>query len=304
MGNDNGDLTLRSIWALLSAAANNWVDDHAQSMGAALAYYTMFSIAPLLLIVISVAGLMFGEVAARAEIASQLHGLMGEQGASAVQALLVSVNQPAQGLAATVVGVLLLVVGATTVFAELQDSLDRIWHAPPRPGSGGFSGLWNLLTARLLSFGMILGIGFLLTVSLVFSAGLSAVGKWWSLSFAGWQFAATVIDLTLSFVLTTGMFALIYKVMPRVRVAWNDVWFAAVMTATLFAIGKFLIGAYIGRSAVASAFGAAGSLVALLVWVYYSAQIFLLGAEVSVAYASMFGSRRNEIPAAVPDASG
>jgi len=290
------DMTLHGLWLLARSALNAWVNDYAQSMGAALAYYTMFSIAPLLLIVISVAGLVFGQEAARAEIASQLQGLMGEQGASAVQALLASVNQPAQGVAGTAVGLILLVVGATTVFAELQDSLDRIWHAPKRVGGSGLSGLWTLLNARLLSFGMILGIGFVLMVSLVLSAGLSAVGKWWSPSFAGWQFAATVIDLTLSFALTTGMFALIYKVMPRVSVHWGDVWFAAVITATLFAIGKFLIGAYIGRSAIASAFGAAGSLVALLVWVYYSAQIFLLGAEVTVAYASMFGSRSKGNP--------
>ena len=285
-------MTLQQIWSLMKTALNSWLNDYVQSMGAALAYYTMFSIAPLLLIVISVAGVIFGEAAARAEIAGQLQSLMGEQGASAVQALLTSVNQPAQGLAATAGGALLVLIGATTVFAELQDSLDRIWRVPKSPGSGGISGVWILLSGRLLSFGMILGIGFLLMVSLVFSAGLSAIGNWWSPLFGGWHVMANIADITLGFAITTGMFALIYKVMPRARILWSDVWIGAVFAATLFAIGKFLIGAYIGRSAITSAFGAAGSLVALLVWVYYSAQIFLLGAEMTVAYATTFGSHR------------
>jgi len=285
-------MTLQQIWSLMKTALNSWLNDYVQSMGAALAYYTMFSIAPLLLIVISVAGVIFGEAAARAEVAGQLQSLMGEQGASAVQALLTSVNQPAQGFVATAGGVLLVLIGATTVFAELQDSLDRIWQVPKRPGSGGIGGVWILLSGRLLSFGMILGIGFLLMVSLVFSAGLSAIGDWWSPLFGGWHVVANIADITLGFAVTTGMFALIYKVMPRARVLWSDVWIGAVFTAALFAIGKFLIGAYIGRSAITSAFGAAGSLVALLVWVYYSAQIFLLGAEMTVAYATTFGSHR------------
>lgn len=277
----------------MKTAVNAWLNDYVQSMGAALAYYTVFSIAPLLLIVISVAGVIFGEAAARAEIAGQLQSLMGEQGASAVQALLTSVNQPAQGFAATAVGVLLVLIGATTVFAELQDSLDRIWHVPKNPGSSGIRGLWILISSRLLSFGMILGIGFVLMVSLVFSAGLSAIGEWWSPVFVGWHVVANIVDVTLGFATTMGMFALIYKVMPRVGILWSDVWIGAVFTATLFTIGKFLIGFYIGRSAVTSAFGAAGSLVALLVWVYYSAQIFLLGAEMTVAYACTFGSHRH-----------
>jgi len=285
-------MTLQQLGSLMKTALNSWLNDYVQSMGAALAYYTMFSIAPLLLIVISVAGVIFGEAAARAEIADQLRSLMGEQGASAVQALLTSVNQPAHGFAATAGGALLVLVGATTVFAELQDALDRIWRVPKNPGSRGVGGLWILLGGRLLSFGMILGIGFLLMVSLVFSAGLSAIGEWWSPLFGGWRVVANIADITLGFAITTGMFALIYKVMPRVRILWSDVWIGAVFTAALFAIGKFLIGAYIGRSAIASAFGAAGSLVALLVWVYYSAQIFLLGAEMTVAYASTFGSHR------------
>ncbi len=288
-------MNARQTWLLVKTAFNAWNDDYAQSMGAALAYYTMFSIAPVLLIVISIAGLVFGEDAARGEIAEQLQTLMGQQGALAVQALVDSVKTPAQGLAATMFGVLLLLVGATSVFGELQNALDRIWRAPERMTSGG---LWGLLRSRLLSFGMILGIGFILMVSLVFSAGLSAASKWWSPAFGAMALAASLVNFGFSFALTTGMFALIYKIMPRVRIAWNEVWIGAAITALLFTAGKALIGVYIGRSGVASGFGAAGSLVALLVWVYYSAQIFLMGAEFTWAYSHVFGSRRRQAPPA------
>ncbi|MDP1998166.1 MAG: YihY/virulence factor BrkB family protein, partial [Rhodoferax sp.] len=268
---------------------SSWLDDYAPSMGAALAYYTLFSLAPLLLIVISVAGLVFGQEAARGEIESQLRDLMGEQGASAVQALLASVDKPTEGVAATVVGVALLLVGATTVFGELQDSLDRIWRAPSQDRAGGWLAL---IRTRLLSFGMILAIGFLLMVSLVLSAVLSIMEHWWSMLFGGWLFIASVVNGLAGFFLIAAMFALIYKVMPRVRVQWTDVWIGAVFTALLFTLGKALIGFYIGRSGVASAFGAAGSLVVVLLWVYYSAQIFLIGAEFTWVYANTFGSRK------------
>ena len=295
-------MTMQETWILVKTAFNSWYEDYAQSMGAALAYYTMFSIAPLLLIVISIAGMVFGEEAARGEIIGQLHSLMGEQGAAAVQALLESVNKPAQGLTATLVGAGLLVVGATSVFGELQNALDRIWRAPGRGDAGG---LWGLIRSRLLSFGMIFGIGFILMVSLVFSAVLSAVGKWWAPMFQGFDVLANGIDLVLSFVLTTGMFALIYKIMPRVRIQWNEVWIGAAITAVLFTAGKFAVGLYIGRSGVATAFGPAASLVALLVWVYYSAQIFLMGAEFTWAYSHVFGSRKQKaVPADLVRALG
>lgn len=284
-------MTMRETWVLVKTAFVSWSDDYAQSMGAALAYYTVFSIAPLLLIVISITGFVFGEQAARGEIVGQLQSLLGEQGASVVQALLQSVNKPAQGFSATIIGVGLLLIGATSVFGELQNALDRIWRVS---GAVRSIGLWGLLRARLLSFGMILGIGFILMVSLVFSAGLSAVGKWWSPLFAGWQVMANIFDLMFSFTLTTGMFALIYKVMPRVNIRWDEVWIGAAITSVLFTMGKYLIGLYIGRSGVAGGFGAAGSLVALLVWVYYSAQIFLLGAEFTWAYSHIFGSRKRQ----------
>jgi membrane protein len=269
-------------------AASAWSADYAPSMGAALSYYTLFSIAPLLLIVIAVAGMVFGPEAARGEIFDQLRDLMGPQGAAAVEALLEHANRPKAGAIATVIGVITLVLGASTVFGELQNDLDRIWRAPAQLKSG----LWNVICSRLMSFGMILGVAFLLMVSLVLSAALAALSKWWGPAFASWKILAHVLDLLLSFGLVTLVFAMIYKVMPRVRVEWRDVWVGAAVTAFLFAIGKTLIGLYLGRSSVASAFGAAGSLVVLMVWVYYSAQIFLLGAEFTRIYAHERGSRQ------------
>ncbi len=290
-------MTLKNIWILIKAAASSWVDDYAQSMGAALAYYSMFSIAPLLLIVISVAGLIFGVEAARGEIVGQLQGLTGQQGAAAVQGLLASVSKPAESVTAMLVGGILLLIGATSVFAELQDALDRIWRAPKRNKGG----IWSLLRSRLLSLGMIMGIGFLLIVSLVVSAALAALGKLWGPLFADWEILASVIDFLVSFAFTMTMFAMIYKIMPRVKVAWADVWIGAAVTALLFTIGKFLIGLYIGKSGLTSGFSAAGSLVIMLLWVYYSAQIFLLGAEFTWAYALTFGSRKKQpVPAAAP----
>jgi membrane protein len=279
----------RELADLLRAAAVNWVHDHAQSMGAALAFYTMFSIAPLLLIVVSVAGLVVGEEAARGEIYSQLDGMLGTQGSMAVQGLLETAGRPAGQLLPGVIGLVVLFVGATTVFAELQDALDRIWRAPARRAGGG---LWRLLRARLLSFGMILGIGFLLMVSLAFSAGLAALSRWWDPLFDGWTRVAQAIDVGISVLLSTFVFAMIYKTMPRVRIDWKDVWIGAAFTAALFVAGKFLIGAYIGRTGISSVFGAAASLVVVLLWVYYSAQIFLFGAEFTWVYSHKYGSRK------------
>ena len=262
-------------------------------MGAALAFYSLFSLAPLLLIVISVAGLVFGEQAARGEIFGQLSALIGVDSARTIEALLEGLNRPAAGVIGTLVGIAVLMVGATTVFGELQDAMDRIWRAPARPIGGG---LWRLLRARLLSMGMVIGIGFLLMVSLVVSAGLAAFGKWRGAWFSEVEALAMVIDFGVSFAFMTLGFAMIYKWLPRVRVAWADVWMGAAITALLFAAGKSLIGLYIGRSGVASAFGAAASLVVLLLWLYYSAQIFLLGAEFTWVYAHRHGSMKDRQP--------
>ena len=259
-------------------------------MGAALAFYTLFSIAPLLLIVISVAGLVFGADAARGEIFGQLTSVLGDDSAKAVESMLAAVNKPGAGIVGTLVGLAVLVVGATTVFAELQDAMDRIWRAPVRAKGG----LWSLLRARLLSLGMVMGIGFLLMVSLVASAGLSALGKWWGPWFGEQALIAQALNIVVSFLLVTAMFAMIYKIIPRVKIAWRDVWVGAGLTALLFTAGKFLIGLYIGQSGVTSPFGAAGSLVVLLLWVYYSAQIFLLGAEFTWVYSHKYGSRKDK----------
>lgn len=284
-------MSCKDVLDLFKAAAVNWVHDYAQSMGAALAFYTMFSIAPLLLIVTSIAGFVFGEAAARGEIFDQLQSMLGTPGALAVQGLLESARKPAGSVLAAAAGIVFLLIGATSVFAELQDAFDRIWRAPARAGS---SGLWRLVRARLLSFGMILGIGFLLMVSLAFSAGVAALSKWWDALFHGWATVYYTINLALGLVLSTAVFGMIYKSMPRVRIDWRDVWIGAVFTSLLFITGKFLIGLYLGRSGISSRFGAAGSLVVVLLWVYYSAQVFLFGAEFTWAYSHKFGSRKGQ----------
>lgn len=288
-------LAFRDWWELVKKAGSAWIDDYAPSMGAALSYYTVFSLAPLLLIVVSIAGLVFGEEAVRGELFGQLSGLMGADAAKAIQSLLVSVSEPKEGILATVAGIGLLLLGATTVFGELQDALDRIWRAPARDQA---SGLWGLIRARLLSFGMILGIAFLLMVSLVVGAVIAALGKWFDSFFGGWETLAQIVNIVIGFGLTTAVFAMIYKLMPRVRVDWRDVWVGALVTSLLFTLGKFLIGLYIGKSGVASGFGAAGSLVVIFVWVYWSSQVFLLGAEFTWVFANSHGSRRHVAGAA------
>lgn len=286
-----GSLLTRS-WHLIKAAVSSWVDDFAPSMGAALSYYTVFSLAPMLLIVIGVAGLVFGADAARGEIVAQLRGLMGEQGAVAVEELLKSASDPGQGILATIIGFATLLVGATAVFAELQSSLDRIWRTPAPINENG---IWGMIRTRFLSFGLILGLGFLMIVSLVLSAALAALGNWWGSYLGNWEFVLQALNFVFSFAVVTVMFAAIYKFMPHAKIEWPNVWVGAIVTALLFTIGKFLIGLYIGKSGVASGFGAAGSFAVLLVWVYYSAQIFLLGAEFTWVY-----SHRNAPP---PDAA-
>jgi membrane protein len=279
---------LKQIWDLIRKSVEAWVDDYAPSMGAALAYYTLFSIAPLLIIAIAVAGLVFGQEAARGEIIVQIQGLIGREGAIAVQGLLKSANEPARDIFLTVVSIITLVIGATTVFAELQSDLDRIWRVPAPAKENG---IWVLLRTRLLSFGLVLGLGFLLLVSLVISAAIAAFGKWWDGVFEGWEALLQAINFGISFAATTLLFALIYKIMPRARIAWRDVLVGAGVTALLFESGKFLIGLYLGKTSVASGFGAAGSLVVLLVWVYFAAQIFLLGAEFTWVYSHVYGSK-------------
>ncbi len=279
---------LKQILDLSKNSVTAWVDDYAPSMGAAIAYYTLFSITPLLIIAIAVAGLVFGQEAARGEIIGQIQGLIGQEGASAVQGLLKNANEPAHSMLAIAGSVITLIIGATTVFGELQSDLNRIWRVPV---SDQESGLWHMLRTRLLSFGMVLGVGFLLLISLIISAAIAAFGKWLSSLFTGWQVVLQALELSISFAITTVLFALIYKFMPWATIAWRDVWIGAAVTACLFAVGKLLIGLYLGKASVASGFGAAGSLVILLLWVYFSAQIFLLGAEFTWVYANTYGSK-------------
>lgn len=279
------------LWLQLGReAVSSWIDDYAPSMGAALSYYTVFSLAPLLVIVVSLAGLVFGEEAVRGEVLAQLSGLMGREAAAGIQDMLLMASKPGTGTTGALVGGLVLLIGATTVFGELQDALDRIWQVPARQKG---SGLWSLVRARLLSFGMILGVAFLLLVSLLASAAVAALGRWWGGWFAGWEMALQVINALVGFALTTAVFALIYKLMPRAKVSWDDVWVGAAVTALLFTVGRSLIGLYIGKTGVASGFGAAGSVAIIFVWVYLAAQIFLIGAEFTWVYARRVGSRRD-----------
>jgi membrane protein len=287
----------RSLVTLAKEAVLAWMDDFAPSMGAALAYYTLFSLAPLLLLVISIAGIVFGADAARGEVQAQLGGLIGSEGAVAIEGLLKSASHPARSIVASLVGVATLIIGATSIFAELQSDLDRIWRVPElrRP-----NGLMGLIRTRILSFGLIVSIGFLLLVSLVVSAGLTALGHWWGPMFEGWAAALQVVNQVVSFAFITILFALMYRILPSVFVGWQDVWLGAAVTALLFTAGKYAIGVYLGTASVSSGFGAAGSLVVLLVWVFYSAQIFLLGAEFTWIYAHSHGSRAAEGPVTTP----
>lgn len=266
----------RLFWALLRSSVTAWIDDYAPSMGAAIAYYTVFSLAPLLLLIIALAGLFFGRDAVQAEMLTQITNLMGKEGAAAVEGMLGSASDPATSLIATMASVVMLVIGATTVFAEMQSALDRIWQVPraKRP-----EGVIGLVRTRILSFGLVLGLAFLLLVSLVVSAAVAALGTWWGAYFEGWELALQVLNTVTSLLLATLLFGLIYKLLPSQRIPWSDVWIGALMTAILFEIGKVLIGLYLGKSGVTSGFGAAGSLAVMLVWVYFSAQLFLLGAE-------------------------
>jgi membrane protein len=284
-------LSPAALWSLAKESAAAWMDDFAPSMGAAIAYYTAFSIAPLLIIVIAIAGLFFGREAASGYLYAQLDGLLGDQGARAIQGMVESASSTGEGVIATAVGVVLLAVGATTVFAELQTDLDRIWKAPAAKKA---EGLWELVRSRVLSRGLVVSIGFVMLVALVVSAALAALGKWWGGVFENFEWVLHILNFVVSLAVTTVLFALMYKILPRVKIGWRDVWIGSAATALLFTIGKFLVGLYIGKSSVVSSFGAAGSLAVLLVWVYYSAQIFLLGAEFTWVYAHRYGSRQGK----------
>ncbi len=274
-----------NVWLLVKDSVSGWLDHEASRTGAALAFYTVFSLAPILLLSIAITGFFFGEQAVRGEIFEQISALIGPVGASAVQTVIQHAGQSGAGTMTTVFSVLTLIIGANTALVELKSGLDQIWNVPPEHRTG----FWYFVRTQLLSVGVILALVFLLLVSLVISAALAALEK---LS-RGEHVLNIVLDwvnLLFSFALVAALFGTLYKVLPSIRIAWRDVMVGALVTAALFTVGKFAIGAYIGNSGLASTYGAAGSVILVLVWVYYSAQIFLFGAEFTRSYAYRFGS--------------
>lgn len=274
-----------TVLLLAKNTIKEWQEDKALRLGAALSYYTIFSLTPLLIIVIGIAGIFFGNDVARDRIMTELNGLLGSQGASAIGDMLQhQQQQPSKNVIATLIGFFTLLLGATGVVGELQDSLNTIWNVENK-NSGGLTGM---LRQRLLSLGMILGIGFLLLVSLVVSAGLTGVASYWKAA-AFFE----VLNFALSLIVITVLFAVLLKFLPAVKIPWRTVWIGAFVTALLFTIGKTLIGLYLSKSAVASSFGAGGSLVIILVWVYYNAQILFLGAEFTQVYSKYLSKRES-----------
>ena len=273
------------MWPLLRATMSDWYEDRAQRIGAALAYYTIFALAPGLVIVMALAGLMLGP-GAESQIIGQIRELIGEQGATAIEATIRSARNETLGATGTALALVPLVFGLWGVFGELQDGLNTIWGVTPKPGRR----MRDILKERFWSFAMVVGIGFVLLVSLVLSAWLAAVSTYVGNLLPAPAATLEALNFVISFVVITGSFALIFKLLPDVRIAWRDVWLGAAVTSLFFTVGKFLIGLYLGKSAVASAYGAAGSLVIIVVWVYYSAQILLFGAEFTKVWTKRRGS--------------
>ena len=279
-------MRLQDGFKLIKDTVTEWSEDNVPLLAAALAYYTVFSLAPLLLIAIAIAGFFFGEEAARGEIIGQIQGLVGKEGAQAIQAMIQNANQPGSGSTiATITGVVVLLFGASGVFGQLQVALNTIWEVKPKPGNG----IKSFLQSRFLSFAMVLVIGFLLLVSLVLSAVLAAVSSYFGDLVPGFVIVGQIVNFIISFVVVTGLIAAIYKYLPDVNIPWKNLWVGAGVTALLFNLGKFLLGLYLGRGSVGSAYGAAGSLIVLLIWVFYSAQILLFGAEFTQVYSKYRG---------------
>lgn len=278
---------MREVGELLKETASRWIALNAPRLGAALAYYTMLSIAPLLVVCAGIAGLIFGAKAAQSQIVWQIQNVIGPQGGQVLQSLLLDAGKPAHGIFATAVGLFMLLVGASAVFGDLRDSLNLVWGVK----SNSSTRLVDVIKYRFFSFAMVLGIGFLLLVSLVLSAAIAAAGKFFESRLPVPEPLLHLGNLLFSFLAVTILFALIYKLVPDVHIEWQDVWIGAAVTSLLFSTGKFLIGLYLGKAGVGSAYGAAGSLVVFLVWVYYSAQIFFFGSEFTRTYAERHGSR-------------
>ncbi len=286
----------KDIFDLLKETFSRFNEDKAARLGASLAYYTIFSIAPLLVIAIAIAGFVFGEKAAQGEVIGTIQGVVGQQAGQAIQTMVESASQPrAGGILITLLGVATLLLGASGVFGALQDSLNTIWGVQTKPG-GGIKGI---VKERFFSFTLVIGTGFLLLVSLVVTAGLAAVGKWFSDYIPGGTGAWEALNFVFSLAVITILFMLIFKYVPDAQIAWRDLFIGAFVTALLFTIGKFAIGLYLGRSSVTSAYGAAGSLILVLLWIYYSAQILFLGAELTQVVADRYGTPIVPKPSAV-----
>jgi membrane protein len=288
-----------SWWTLGKELVNDWSADNVQRQGAALAYYSAFSIAPLLVIALAVSGLALGHESAQNSIDDQLRGMLGDRGTEAVESMIAAASKPQHGIIATIVGVVALLFGALGVFGELQASLNDIWHVAPKPGRD----IWQRIKDRLWSFAMVAGTGFLLLVSLIVNAVLAAMEKWWTQWLPGPEWLGQIVNFCVSLTVITLLFATIFKVLPDVKLHWSDVWIGAGLTAILFTIGKFLLGLYLGRSAMASSYGAAGSFIIVLLWVYYSSQILFAGVEFTKVYARKFGSGVRPADDAVLDPS-
>ncbi len=278
---------LNVIWKLLSATYTKWTADRAQGLGAALAFYSIFSLAPLLLIVIAIVGLVFGQETAQDRIIGQIQGVVGEESAKAIHSMIEESRNPASGILATVLALVLLLLGATGVFVQLQEALNTIWRVEEKPGEG----LWKSIKNRFISLLAVLGTGFLLLISLVISAALSAIGSTLEHFLPVPGLLLQLINLFVSFAIVTLLFAMIYKLLPDASIQWSDVWSGAIITSLLFTIGKFLIGFYLSKSDVGGAYGAAGALAVMLIWVYYASQIFLFGAAFTAVYAHARGSK-------------
>ena len=278
---------LKAVWQIVRDAGMEWMEHNATRLAAAVAFYSILSLAPLLILSISIAGMMFGEDAARGELDTQMRGLVGDSGADVMKETLANAQKPSHGIIATVIGSVMLLLGAAGVFGELRDALNVIWEVRPKKGGG----IWQFVRSKFLSFGMVLTIGFLLLTSLVLSTALSYVGTYMTGLAPGVPVLMLIVAFLISLILITGLFAMLFRYLPDARIPWKHVWFGAVVTAVLFTLGKFGIGLYIAHASVGSTFGAAGSLVVLVVWVYYSALIVFFGAELTQAHARAAGDK-------------
>jgi membrane protein len=276
----------KSLFNLLKGTFKAWSEDKAARLGAALAYYTIFSIGPLLLVIVAIAGLVFGQQAAEGRIVGAIGSVVGEQGAQFLQSVIQNAAKPTTGIISTVIGVLILLLGASAIFGQLKDALNTIWGIMLKPSRG----ILAMLTERVLTFGMVLAIGFLLIVSLGVSAVLSVLGSTLGDNLPGGALLWQIVNFLITLGVMTLLFATIYKVLPDAKIAWKDVWLGAAVTSVLFILGQIALSFYLGFANVGSAYGAAGALVVLLVWIYYSAQIFLFGAEFAQVYANASGS--------------